>query len=288
MTHSTSPRTEPVSTELGTTGSSDAAISVRGIHHVYTSEQTGERVTAIGSIDLEVSEGDFVCILGPSGCGKSTLLYLIAGLLRPTAGEISVKGERVTAPGRDRGIVFQEYALLPWKNLRSNVALGPKIQGMRRAERNAVAQEFIDLVGLGGFEDKFPHELSGGMRQRAAVARTLAADPEVVLMDEPFAAVDAHTRMSLQEELVRIWRTTGKTIVFVTHSVDEAAYLGDRVVVLSRSPSQVQEIVTVTTPRTERRSSEVNHAHAGIVAGLLRSMYTDVRLRADPVIDEHG
>jgi NitT/TauT family transport system ATP-binding protein len=287
MTHSTSSSADPMSAELGTTGSSDAAIWIRGIHHVYTSEQTGERVIAIGSIDLEVSEGELVCILGPSGCGKSTLLYLIAGLLRPTAGEISVRGERVTAPGRDRGIVFQEYALLPWKSVRSNVALGPKIQGMRRAERNAVAQEFIDLVGLGGFEDKFPHELSGGMRQRVAVARTLAADPEVVLMDEPFAAVDAHTRMSLQEELVRIWRTTGKTIVFVTHSVEEAAYLGDRVAVLSRSPSQVQEIVTVTTPRSERRSSEVNHAHAGIVAGLLRAMYTDV-LQENPVIDEHG
>lgn len=276
-----------MSTERDAAGPSDAAISVRGIHHVYTSEQTGERVNAIGSIDLEVSEGEFVCVLGPSGCGKSTLLYLIAGLLRQTAGEISVKGEGVTGPGRDRGIVFQEYALLPWKNVRANVALGPKIRGMRRAERNAVAQEFIDLVGLGGFEDKFPHELSGGMRQRAAVARTLAGDPEVVLMDEPFAAVDAHTRMSLQEELVRIWRATGKTIVFVTHSVEEAAYLGDRVVVLSRPPSVVREIVTVTTPRAERRSSEVHHAHASIVAGLLRAMEMNVARQADPDIDEH-
>jgi NitT/TauT family transport system ATP-binding protein len=288
MSHSTSPAHEPMSTERTNSRASDATISVRGIHHVYTSEQTGERVTAIGSIDLEVSEGEFVCILGPSGCGKSTLLYLIAGLLRPTAGEIGVKGKRVTGPGRDRGIVFQEYALLPWKNVRSNVALGPKIQGMRRAERNAVAQQFIDLVGLSGFEEKFPHELSGGMRQRAAVARTLAADPEVVLMDEPFAAVDAHTRMLLQEELVRIWRETGKTIVFVTHSVEEAAYLGDRVVVLSRSPSQVQEIVAVTTARAERRSSDVNHAHAGIVTGLLQAMYTSVPLGADLLSDEHG
>lgn len=277
-----------MSTERGTKGPSDAAISVRGIHHVYTSEQTGERVHAIESIDLEVSEGELVCILGPSGCGKSTLLYLIAGLLRPTAGEIYVEGKRVTAPGRDRGIVFQEYALLPWKNVRANVALGPKIQGMRRTERNVVAQEFIDLVGLTGFEAKFPHELSGGMRQRVAVARTLAADPEVVLMDEPFAAVDAHTRMSLQEELVRIWRTTRKTIVFVTHSVEEAAFLGDRVVVLGRPPSQVQEIVTVTTPRGDRRSSEVNHAHAGIVSGLLRAMSGDALRRVDSDIDEHG
>lgn len=278
-----------MSAERATTGdASVAAISVRGIHHVYTSEQTGERVNAIESIDLEVSEGELVCILGPSGCGKSTLLYLIAGLLRPTAGEIYVEGVRVTAPGRDRGIVFQEYALLPWKNVRANVALGPKIQGMRRAKRNAVAQEFIDLVGLGGFEEKFPHELSGGMRQRVAVARTLAADPDVVLMDEPFAAVDAHTRMSLQEELVRIWRTTGKTIVFVTHSVEEAAFLGDRVVVLSRPPSRVQEIVTVTTLRGDRRSGEIDHAHAGIVAGLLGAMSGDARRRADSDIDEHG
>ena len=250
----------------------DAAISVRGIRHIYTSEQTGERVHAIESIDLEISEGEFVCILGPSGCGKSTLLYLAAGLLRPTGGEIYVEGKLVTAPGRDRGIVFQEYALLPWNTVRANIALGPKIQGVRRAERNKIAQEFIDLVGLTGFEEKYPHELSGGMRQRVAVARTLAADPRVVLMDEPFAAVDAHTRMSLQEELVRIWRATGKTIVFVTHSVEEAAFLGDRVVVLSRPPSHVQEIVTVATPREDRRTTEVNPAHAAIVARLLSAM----------------
>lgn len=251
---------------------SNVAIAVRSVHHVYTSEQTGERVNAIASIDLDISEGEFVCILGPSGCGKSTLLYLIAGLLRPTSGEILVNGDRVTAPGRDRGIVFQEYALLPWKSVRANIALGPKLRGMRREERNALAQEYIDLVGLSGFEEKFPHELSGGMRQRAAVARTLAADPEVVLMDEPFAAVDAHTRMSLQEELVRIWKATGKTILFVTHSVEEAAYLGDRVVVLSRPPSRVQEIVRVDTARDARRSGEANQAHAEVLATLMRLM----------------
>jgi NitT/TauT family transport system ATP-binding protein len=268
-------RMTPADDAVEPAGDRGSAISVQGIHHVYTSEQTGDRVNAIGSIDLEITDGEFVTILGPSGCGKSTLLYLIAGLLRPTAGTITVHGKRVTGPGRERGIVFQEYALLPWKNVRANVALGLKIQGMPRAKRNAVAQEFIDLVGLGGFEEKFPHELSGGMRQRTAVARTLAANPEVVLMDEPFAAVDAHTRMSLQEELVRIWRTTGKTVVFVTHSVDEAAFLGDRVVVLSRPPSTVQEIVSVATPRDARRSSEVNHAHAVIVARLLSAMDGD-------------
>ncbi len=264
-----------------------AAISIRGINHTYINEQTGQRVHAIDSVDLEVSEGEFVCILGPSGCGKSTLLYLIAGLLRPTGGEIYVKGRRVTAPGRDRGIVFQEYALLPWKNVRANVALGLKIQGVSRKSRNETAQEFIDLVGLSGSEEKFPHELSGGMRQRVAVARTLAANPEVVLMDEPFAAVDAHTRMSLQEELIRIWRTTGKTILFVTHSVEEAAFLGDRVTVLSQPPSVVQEDVVVTTPREERRTGEVNNAHATIVADLLGAMSGEPDAVLDPA-ESHG
>lgn len=252
-----------------TPASDSPLIEVRDIRHEYVDHRTGAKLLAIERIGLDVHRGEFVCVLGPSGCGKSTLLHLIAGLLRPSAGEIRIAGRPVTGPGRDRGIVFQEYALLPWKNVRANVALGLKIQGVKRKERDAVAAEFIDLVGLTGFEDKFPHELSGGMRQRVAVARTLAANPAVVLMDEPFAAVDAHTRMSLQEELVRIWRATGKTIVFVTHSVEEAAFLGDRVAVLSRPPSQVQEVVAIGTSRENRRGASADLDHAKLVAQLV-------------------
>jgi len=178
-----------------------------------------------------------------------------------------VGGRPVTGPGRDRGIVFQEYALLSWKNVLSNVALGPKFQGIGRARREEIARTYIELVGLTGFEQAYPHQLSGGMRQRVAVARTLAADPEVVLMDEPFAAVDAQTRLTLQEETIRIWHETGKTFLFVTHSVEEAAFLGDRVVVMTPRPSRIREDVAITTPRDQRHSE--NQDHQRIIARLL-------------------
>ncbi len=245
------------------------SIEVRGLRHTYVNESTGERVIAIEELAFDVAEGELVCVLGPSGCGKSTLLYIIAGLLRPSGGQVTVNGRVVTGPGRDRGVVFQEYALLPWKSVRGNVALGLKFQKVPRKQRDDVAQHFIELVGLAGFEDKFPHELSGGMRQRVGVARTLAANPEVVLMDEPVAAVDAQTRATLQRELVRIWGETRKTIVFVTHSVVEAAFLADRVVVLGSRPSRVQEIVAVPTPRAARGGAEINIEHAAIVAHLV-------------------
>lgn len=229
-----------------------SGISVRGLRHEYVDEQSGRRVLAIERLDLDIADGEFVCILGPSGCGKSTLLYLIAGLLHPSDGEIRVDGELVKGPGRERGIVFQEYALLPWKTVLANVALGPKLRGVGRAERDRIANAYLDLVGLHDFGSSYPHQLSGGMRQRVAVARTLAADPRLVLMDEPFAAVDAQTRLTLQEETSRIWRETRKTFVFVTHAVEEAAFLGDRVVVLAPRPGRVKEIVDVEVPRDSR------------------------------------
>ena len=255
-----------MATTLGT-----GLITVTRLWHQYVDPVSKVPLLAIENIDLEVGNGEFVSILGQSGCGKTTLLYLLAGLIRPTGGEIRVDDHLVTGPGRDRGVVFQEYALLAWKTVRDNIALGPKIHGVPRAEREKTAQQFIDLVGISGFEDKYPHELSGGMRQRVAVARTLAADPKVILMDEPFAAVDAQTRITLQDELVRIWKETGKTIIFVTHSVEEAAFLADRVIVLTPRPARIKEMVLIPTPRSARRDLG-NMEHAAIFSRLLTAV----------------
>jgi len=192
-------------------------------------------------------------VVGPSGCGKSTLVGLIAGLIKPEAGAVLVDGVAVRGLGRDRGVVFQELAILPWRTVRGNIGHGLEIARVPRAERETIVDRFIAMVGLTGFEERYPHELSGGMKQRVAVARTLAADPKVVLMDEPFAAVDAQTRITLQEELLRISMETRKSILFVTHSVDEAVFLGDRVLVFTHRPGRVKEIVEVPIPRSERR-----------------------------------
>ncbi|MCX5302948.1 MULTISPECIES: ABC transporter ATP-binding protein [unclassified Streptomyces] len=205
-----------------------------------------EQFTALDGIDLEIGAGEFVVVVGPSGCGKSTLLDLLGGLTRPTSGRILLDGKPVTGPGLDRGIVFQQYALLPWRTALGNVEFGLEATGVPRRERTARAREFLDLVGLTGFEDRHPHELSGGMRQRVAIARSLAYDPDVLLMDEPFAALDAQTRESLQDELRRIWQRTGKTVVFITHGIEEAVYLGQKVAVMTSRPGRVKEIVPVS------------------------------------------
>jgi NitT/TauT family transport system ATP-binding protein len=191
-------------------------------------------------------------VVGPSGCGKSTLVHLVAGLISPFAGTMLVDGQPVRGPGPDRGVVFQELGILPWRTVRRNIGHGLEIARRPRRERERIVDEYVELVGLRGFEHRYPHELSGGMKQRVAVARTLAADPKVILMDEPFAAVDAQTRITLQEELLRISTVTSKTILFVTHSVDEAVFLGDRVLVLTRRPGRVKTIVDVSLPRPER------------------------------------
>jgi NitT/TauT family transport system ATP-binding protein len=244
-----------------------AYASIRGLHHEYIDRRTGERVIALDRIDLDVARREFVCVLGQSGCGKSTLLYLVAGLIPQSVGSVVVNGSVVKAPGPDRGVVFQEFALLPWKTVRDNVGLGLRFQRKAAVDRRRIEDEFIKLVGLDGFANKYPHELSGGMRQRVAVARTLAADPALVLMDEPFASVDAQTRFTLQRELVRIWQATGKTIMFVTHAVDEAAFLADRVVVLTPRPGRIREVVPIEMPRSDRRLD--NPEFANIQARLL-------------------
>ncbi|MFI9770766.1 ABC transporter ATP-binding protein [Streptomyces sp. NPDC052415] len=203
------------------------------------------RFTALDDIHLNIAAGQFVVLVGPSGCGKSTLLDLLGGLARPTSGRILLDGEPIDGPGLDRGIVFQQYALLPWRTAQGNVEFGLEATGVPRRQRSAKAKEFLDLVGLTGFEDRHPHELSGGMRQRGAIARSLAYDPDVLLMDEPFAALDAQTRESLQDELLRIWQRTGKTVVFITHGIDEAVYLGQRVAVMTSRPGRIKRIVPV-------------------------------------------
>ena len=229
-----------------------AKITVRGLRHEYVNPFTRERVTALDGVDLEVEDGEFLTVVGPSGCGKTTLLGILAGLVPATRGTVLLGARPVTGPGPDRGVVFQEFAILPWRTVERNIAHGLEIQGVPRAERAATVARFVELVGLRGFETKYPHELTGGMKQRVAVARTLAANPEVMLMDEPFASVDAQTRITLQEELNAIALATRKTILLVTHNVDEAVFLGDRCCVLSRRPGRVKTLVPVKIPRERR------------------------------------
>ena len=229
-----------------------AKLTVEGLTHRYPDEYTGESVHALDNINLEIQDGEFIAVVGPSGCGKSTLLNIQAGLLPHREGVVKVDGTPVSGPGPDRGVVFQEHAILPWRTVARNIGHGLELQGMPKAQRQKRVSEFVDMVGLTGFEDKYPHELSGGMKQRCAVARTLCADPVVMLMDEPFAAVDAQTRITLQEELNRIAMATKKTILFITHAVDEAAFLADRCIVFSRRPGRIKAVVDINIPREER------------------------------------
>jgi NitT/TauT family transport system ATP-binding protein len=235
----------------------DVKIRVAGLRHRYRMED-GRQLLALDDVSFEVGQGEVVTVVGPSGCGKSTLIHILAGLIRPSAGEVSVDGQQVRGPGSDRGVVFQELAILPWRTVRRNIGHGLEIARVPRVERERTVDRYVDLVGLRGFEDRFPHELSGGMKQRVAVARTLAADPKVILMDEPFVAADAQTRITLQEELLRISVVTEKTILFVTHSVDEAVFLGDRVLILTHRPGRIKESVTVPLPRGQRSWDVVN------------------------------
>jgi NitT/TauT family transport system ATP-binding protein len=234
-------------------------ISFRGVGKTFPARGKRAPAVALESVDLDIAPGEFAVLVGPSGCGKSTLLDLLGGLGEPTSGSILLDGEPLTGPGLDRGIVFQQYALLPWRTALGNVAFGLEATGVPRRERAARAREYLDLVGLAGFEDRHPQELSGGMKQRVAIARSLAYDPDILLMDEPFAALDAQTRESLQDELLRIWQRTGKTVVFITHGIDEAVSLGQRVAVLTSRPGRVKEVVRVgledRTSVTDLRSS---------------------------------
>jgi NitT/TauT family transport system ATP-binding protein len=233
----------------------DHQLVLRNVTRTYDAEN-GSR-EALENINLEVKPREFLCIVGPSGCGKTTLLRMIAGLDYPTSGEIILDGTPVEGPSPDRGMVFQEFSLFPWRTVLKNVEFGLRIQGKRDIKRTA--EHYIELVGLTGFEHSYPFQLSGGMKQRVAIARALATEPAILLMDEPFGSVDAQTRNVLQEELLEIWKRTKKTILFVTHSVDEAVYLADRVVVISSRPGRILEILPVDIERPRKRTSwEVN------------------------------
>ena len=212
------------------------------------------RFTALDDITLDVKPGEFLALVGPSGCGKSTLLDLLGGLEVPTSGRILLDGRPILGPARDRGIVFQQYALFPWRTALQNVEFGLDIAGLKSKARREKALHYLDLVGLSAFASRYPHELSGGMKQRVAIARSLAYDPEVLLMDEPFAALDAQTRETLQGELLRIWQRTGKTIVFITHGIDEAVVLGQRVAVMTSRPGRIKQVVEV--PEVLRSDAE--------------------------------
>ena len=232
------------------------AIPMIEIDHVSQVFQTSSRQDhlALSDISLSIDDGAFVSILGPSGCGKSTLLYIVGGFVNPTQGVTRMKGSPITGPGPDRGPVFQEFALFPWKSVLGNVMYGPRQQGVKAADAEAQARALIEMVGLKGFEHFYPKELSGGMKQRVALARTLAYHPAVLLMDEPFGALDAHTRTRLQNDLLNIWERDRKTVLFVTHSVDEAVFLSDKVVMMSRSPGRIKKIIDIDLPRPRRRT----------------------------------
>ena len=206
-------------------------------------------VTALSNFSFEIDRGEFVSIVGPSGCGKSTFLNMLLGLLRPDSGQLQMDGRTITGPGQERAMVFQEFGLLPWRTVTANVELGLELKGIAAAQRTERAMELIKLVGLEGFERHYPHELSGGMKQRVGLARALATEPEVLLMDEPFAALDAQTRDLMQMELLQIWERTRKTVLFVTHSIEEAAYLSDRVIVMTARPGRAKQIVNIALPR---------------------------------------
>jgi len=216
----------------------------------------GREVTALQDIDLDVAKGEFVCLLGPSGCGKSTLLNAVAGFDPPTSGELNALGKPVLAPGPERAMVFQEYALFPWMTVERNVAFGLEVRGEPPARIRKIVDRLLAKLGLSDFRDRFPKDLSGGMRQRVAIARVLAIDPPLLLMDEPFGALDALTRRSLQDELLRIWAEDRKTVLFVTHGIEESIYLADRVVVMTYRPGTVKRVVPVTLPRPRDTASQ--------------------------------
>lgn len=215
----------------------------------------GDKVAALGNVNLSVPESEFVCILGPSGCGKSTMLRIIAGLESATEGEVIYRGKPITGAHKEIGMVFQNYSLMPWLNVRDNIALGLNFAGIGKKERLERAEYYMEMIHMQEFAKAFPYELSGGMQQRVAIARALANDPDVLLMDEPFGALDAYTRIVLQQELLSIWEKHKKTILFVTHSVDEAIYLSDRVVFMAPKPSRIEKEFLIDMPRIRQRNN---------------------------------
>lgn len=224
----------------------DYEIEISGVTQEF--EKKDGKFLALDTVNLNVEQNEFICVVGPSGCGKTTLLNIIAGLCKPTTGTVKVRGELVTGPGKGKGVVFQQYALYPWLTVEKNVEFGMRMKGVPKAERAEIAKKYIDLVGLSKFAKAYPKELSGGMKQRVAIARAYATAPEVLLMDEPFGALDAQTRAQLQENLLKTWEQERKTCFFITHDVEEAVLLATKIIIMSAGPGHITEIVPVTLP----------------------------------------
>ena len=246
-------------------------ISFQQVSRVF--DVNGTDFLALDTVDLDVADREFVTVVGPSGCGKSTLLNMAAGLLEPTAGLVLVDGSPVRGPGPERGVIFQQYALFPWLTVRENVEFGLRLQKVPRAAMHRRAQHFIDLVGLSDFADALPKTLSGGMKQRCAIARAYAVDPTILLMDEPFGALDALTRVQMQDQLLATWLSEQRTALFITHDVDEAVYLGDRVVVMAARPGRIHEIVPVDLPRPRTEQVRLSPAFAEIRNRVWQAVY---------------
>jgi NitT/TauT family transport system ATP-binding protein len=253
-----------------------ALVGLRGVTKRFP--VGADEIEALARIDLTIVQKQFVCLIGASGCGKSTLLRIVAGFEEPTTGEVSVHGKAIAGPGSDRGMVFQDYALFPWMTVRQNIGFGPRQRGLLRSEINSIADEFMKLVGLERFADRYPSQLSGGMKQRVAIARVLANDANVLLMDEPFGALDALTREQLQRELLQIWARTGVTVIFVTHSVEEAVLLADRVLVMSAGPGRIENDITIDLPRPRDVASPEFNAVRRDVARRLTSHLAPARI----------
>jgi NitT/TauT family transport system ATP-binding protein len=263
-------------------------LQLRTVSKSFQAPRSGRTVDALREISLDVNSGEFLSIVGPSGCGKSTLLSLVAGFLPPSSGEILFDGHQITGPAPERGVMFQDYALFPWRTVIGNIEFGPFARGIGKRARRERASDLAALVGLAGFEDRYPHELSGGMRQRCALARLLANEPKVWLMDEPLAAVDLQTRMILQDELLRMWgdgaeNANRPTVVFVTHGIDEAVLLADRVVVLARRPGRIKAIIDIDLPRPRAALRS-----APEVARIVDQLWKVIRDEAAMAIAEEG
>jgi nitrate ABC transporter ATP-binding subunit len=251
-------------------------LTIRGVTKRFS--MGDDEVEALEAIDLEIARGEFICLVGASGCGKSTLLRIIAGFEQPTTGEIRIAGKNVTRPGSDRGMVFQDYALFPWMTVRQNISFGPRLRGLSRKEIKDISGEFLKLVGLDRFADRYPNQLSGGMKQRVAIARVLANNANILLMDEPFGALDALTREQLQRELQQICSRTGVTTIFVTHSVEEAVLLADRVLVMSAGPGRIDGDFDIKLSRPRDVSSPEFNALRRSVADRLTSHLAPARV----------
>ena len=262
-------------------------IVMRGLRKRFLDIARQEEVIALDGIDLEIGDNEFLTVLGPSGCGKTTLLNIVASFETATGGEVRVDGEPVRKPGPDRGVVFQEYALFPWLTVQQNVEFGLRERGTPRSERKERVRLQIASVGLSGFERRYPHELSGGMRQRVALARVLVNDPKILLMDEPFAALDAQTRSMMQQELLGVWSAERRTAIFITHNIEEAILLGDRVVVMTARPGRIKEIVAIELPRprdvTSAEFNEIRRRIGALLEDEVQAAFAATRVQEGPM-----